>query len=61
MTVMLPEKKNLKNNDDIVLFRELSEVQKELYKHILALPDFFSLSTSSTPCDCEVNFRNAKR
>lgn len=41
MTVMLPEKKNLKNNDDIVLFSELSEVQKELYKHILALPDFF--------------------
>ena len=38
---MLPEKKNLKNNDDIVLFSELSEVQKELYEHILALPDFF--------------------
>jgi len=45
----------LKNKDDRVLFCELSEVQKELYKHILALPDFILLSTSSIPCDCGVN------
>lgn len=45
----------LKNKDDRVLFCELSEVQKEIYRHILALPDYFLLSTSSIPCDCGVN------
>lgn len=45
----------LKNKDERVIFCELSEVQKEIYRHILTLPDYFLLSTSSMPCDCGIN------
>lgn len=38
-----------------VVFCELSEIQKKLYRHILTLPDFQLLIFANTPCDCGVN------
>lgn len=45
----------LKNKDERVVFCPLSEIQKEIYRHILMLPDYFVLTTALIPCDCGVN------
>jgi SNF2 family DNA or RNA helicase len=49
LTDDLPEKK------ERVLFCELSPIQKELYQHILTLPDYILLKFASAPCDCGAN------
>ena len=38
-----------------VIFCELSDLQKRLYRHVLTLPDYHLLRTANTPCDCGVN------
>jgi len=38
-----------------VIFCELSDLQKRLYRHVLSLPDYHMLRTANTPCDCGVN------
>ena len=38
-----------------IVFCEPSELQKELYKHVIAQPDFMLLSLANAPCDCGVN------
>ena len=38
-----------------VIFCELSDIQKRLYRHVLTLPDYHLLRTANTPCDCGVN------
>ena len=46
---LLPEK-----SEKLVLC-ELSPLQKQVYKHILSLPDFVLVQTAQSPCDCGVN------
>jgi SNF2 family DNA or RNA helicase len=40
-----------------IVFCELSDIQRRVYKHILDLPDFDILIKSNAPCDCGVNKR----
>ncbi|KAL7552810.1 hypothetical protein ACHAWF_017268 [Thalassiosira exigua] len=47
-----------------VVFCELSDLQKRMYRHILSLPDFWLLRMANAPCDCGVNkqyFRGYKK
>lgn len=49
-------KDSLTQKNEKVIFCELSEVQKELYRHLLALPDYELLRMANTPCGgCNVN------
>lgn len=48
-------KKSLTKKDEKVIFCELSEIQKRIYRHILSLPDFLLLRMSTAPCSCGVN------
>ena len=48
-------KDTLTEKDEKVIFCELSEVQKKLYRRIISLPDYYMLSTANAPCDCGVN------
>ena len=41
--------------DERIVFCELSELQKQIYQHLLTLPDFLLLINSPAPCDCGVN------
>lgn len=42
----------LKGKREIVVFCELSELQKRLYLHILSLPDFNNVKMGATLCPC---------
>lgn len=46
---MLPQK------SEHVIFCSLSKLQKEVYRHVVELPDFDLIKKASTPCDCGVN------
>lgn len=46
---MLPQK------SERVIFCSLSKLQKEVYRHVVELPDFDLVKKASTPCDCGVN------
>ena len=46
---------DLPMKDERVLFCEPSPIQKELYQHILMLPDFIILKYAQAPCKCGVN------
>ena len=55
---------DLPMKDERVLFCEPSPIQKELYQHILMLPDFILLKYAQAPCKCGVNraiFQQFKR
>lgn len=45
----------LPKKDERIVFCELSDLQKELYKYILEQPDFVVLRQKNAPCDCGVN------
>lgn len=45
----IPEK------NEQVLFCDLSPLQKEVYMHVLQLPDFELVKYGSRPCDCGIN------
>lgn len=40
-----------------IVFCEPSELQKQLYQHILEQPDFVLLKEANAPCDCGVNLK----
>lgn len=50
-----------------VVFCELSKMQRDVYKHVVELPDFDLVKKANAPCDCGVNqnffksFRALKR
>lgn len=46
---------DLPNKDERIVFCEPSKLQKELYQHIIAQPDFILLAHANAPCDCGVN------
>jgi len=46
---------DLPNKDERIIFCEPSQLQKELYQHIIAQPDFILLTHANAPCDCGVN------
>ena len=57
-------KDSLTQKKEKVVFCELSEIQKKIYRHILSLPDFQLLRFANAPCDCGVNkqyFRGYKK
>lgn len=51
----LPEK------NEQVIFCELSPLQKEVYRHVLQLPDFELVRKGSAPCDCGINMHIFKQ
>ncbi|CAM9574492.1 unnamed protein product [Scytosiphon promiscuus] len=42
----------LKGKTDMVVFCDLSEVQRDLYRSVLSLPEFQLLARAKDPCDC---------
>lgn len=42
----------LKGKREIVVFCELSELQKRIYLHLLSLPDFCNVKMGSVKCSC---------
>jgi DNA repair and recombination RAD54-like protein len=42
----------LKGKREIVVFCDLSPLQKQLYLHLLSLPDFNNVRIGSLPCPC---------
>jgi len=45
----------LPNKVERVLFCPLSPLQKQLYEHVLSLPDYTLLKYANSPCECGVN------
>ena len=45
----------LPKKEEHIIFCELSDLQKDLYKYILGQPDFTFLRNYNAPCDCSVN------
>ena len=57
-------KDELTTKRERVVFCELTEIQKKIYRHILTLPDYQQLRFANAPCDCGVNrqyFRGYKK
>lgn len=48
-------KDELTKKTEKILFCALSNVQKQIYRNILALPDYELLCMSNAPCDCGIN------
>lgn len=49
-------KDSLKAKNEKVIFCELSDVQKNLYRHLLSMPDYYFLRMSNAPCGaCNIN------
>lgn len=49
-------KDSLTHKNEKVIFCELSEVQKTLYRHLLSLPDYEMLKMGNAPCGgCNIN------
>merc|ERR1712100_484143 len=46
---------HLPMKDERIVFCEPSDLQKQLYKHILKQPDFLLLIQANAPCDCGIN------
>jgi SNF2 family DNA or RNA helicase len=46
---MLPQK------SERVIFCGLSKLQKEVYKHVVELPDFVLIKRATCPCNCGIN------
>ncbi|KAG7342122.1 SNF2 family helicase [Nitzschia inconspicua] len=59
--IMIERKKNdvigemLPQKNERVIFCSLSKLQKEVYRHVIELPDFVLVKKASSPCDCGVN------
>jgi SNF2 family DNA or RNA helicase len=47
----IPEK------NEQVIFCELSPLQKEVYRHVVQLPDFELVKKGNAPCDCGINMK----
>jgi DNA excision repair protein ERCC-6-like 2 len=47
----------LPTKDERIIFCELSNLQKELYKYIIEQPDYIVLRHKNAPCDCGVNMK----
>mmetsp|Transcript_11742 Transcript_11742/g.19969 ORF Transcript_11742/g.19969 Transcript_11742/m.19969 type:complete len:723 (-) Transcript_11742:147-2315(-) len=45
----------LTKKNEKVIFCQLSEIQKMVYRHILTLPDYDLLRFANAPCECGVN------
>ena len=45
----------LTKKNEKVIFCQLSELQKTIYRHILTLPDYDLLRFANSPCECGVN------
>lgn len=45
----------LPNKDERIIYCPPSKLQKELYQHIIAQPDFVLVAQANAPCDCGVN------
>jgi len=45
----------LTKKNEKVIFCQLSELQKMIYRHILTLPDYDLLRFANSPCECGVN------
>lgn len=45
----------LPDKTEKVVMCELSPLQKQVYRHILSLPDFELVKTAGSPCDCGIN------
>lgn len=57
-------KDSLMEKREKVVFCELTEIQKKIYRHIISLPDFMQLRFANAPCDCGINqayFRGYKK
>lgn len=57
-------KDELTEKKEEVIFCELTDIQKKIYRHIIALPDYQQLRFANAPCDCGVNkqyFRGYKK
>ena len=48
-------KGKLTKKNEKVIFCQLTEIQKKLYRHILTLPDYDLVRMANTPCDCGIN------
>jgi SNF2 family DNA or RNA helicase len=48
-------KDSLTKKREKVVFCELTEIQKKIYRHIIALPDYQHLRFANAPCDCGIN------
>ena len=48
-------KDNLTQKNEKVVFCELTEIQKKLYRHIISLPDYAQLRFANAPCECGIN------
>lgn len=46
---------DLPKKDERIVFCEPSQLQKEMYRYILELPDFTLVSECNGPCECGVN------
>lgn len=46
---------DLPTKEERIVFCEPSQLQKELYQHIISQPDFVLLAQANAPCDCGVN------
>ena len=46
---------SLPDKDERIVFCELSELQKQIYRHVIEQPDFVLLSKANGPCDCGIN------
>lgn len=51
----------LPTKDERIIFCELSNLQKDLYKYIIEQPDFIVLRHKNAPCDCGVNMKVSHR
>ena len=45
----------LKGKEELVVFCDLSNLQQQLYKYILSLPDFENIKKSEKKCNCGSN------
>lgn len=57
-------KDELTKKREHVIFCELTEIQKKIYRHMISLPDFQHLRFGNAPCDCGINkqyFRGYKK
>lgn len=56
--------KELPKKNKNICFCELTSIQKEIYQHIITLPDYIFVRHANVPCDCGVNqafFSHVKR
>ncbi|KAL3912179.1 MAG: hypothetical protein SGILL_006986, partial [Bacillariaceae sp.] len=60
-SIMIERKKEdvlrdeLPDKDEQLVLCSLSKLQKEVYSHVIELPDFELVKTAQAPCDCGIN------